>query len=259
MQKKSKTDISRRKFSKEIFSGIVSYALLDSLLATRALARSVSPIVDHWSIRLNEYCKDLKVDSITMAEWQQQVEALFQVINLDELSNFIDFKNLQMSMALPFSGVKTRKVEFPRLTGLPKKTNFIKKVTGMRKSTSINPHGHSNLASAHLVLKGELHVRNFDRVVSETDYMVVQPTLDETMAPGQASSISDEKDNVHWFIANTNSCFTFDVVMLNLGGRAYNIHYLDMLESKSMGDDLLRVPIIDYGTAVTKYGKIAPH
>ena len=91
------------------------------------------------------------------------------------------------------------------------------------------------------------------------NYMIVQPTLDSTMTPGQGSSVSDEKDNVHWFVANSNSCFTFDVIMLNLGGRAFNIHYLDMLESKPLESDLIRVPIIDYGTAVNKYGKIAPH
>ena len=99
-----------------------------------------------------------------MAEWQQQVQALFQVINLEELLTFIDFRTLQMAMPLPFSGTKSKKIGFPRLAGLPKKTVFVKKVTGMRQNTSINPHGHSNLASAHLVLKGDLHVRNFDRV-----------------------------------------------------------------------------------------------
>ena len=259
LHKKSEREKSRREFGKELFSGIISYALIDSLLATQALARQVSPLLNHWSIQLHEYCQDLRKEALTITEWQDQVEALFQKIHLKELMVFIEFEDLQRRMELPEAGVRSKKVDFPRLKGLPPKTLFGKKVYGMRKKSAINPHGHSNMASAHLILNGEMHVRNYDKIVTEEDYMVIKPTLDRNMNSGDCSSISDMRDNVHWFIAKTDECFTFDVTMLNLNGRGYGIHHLDMYQLSKFPDDLLKVPIIDLAEASTKYGKVAQH
>ncbi len=255
---KSETKKTRREFSKDLFSGIVSYALIDSLLTTRAIAREVSPIVDHWSVQLHEYCQDLDKEFITVLEWQEKVEALFQKIHMKELMVFIDFENLQRRMNLPVEGVRSKKVEFPRLKGLPPKSIFGKRLYGLRKKSAINPHGHSHMASAHLILSGEMHVRNYDKVVAEEEYMIIKPTLDRNMGAGEFSSISDMRDNVHWFIAKTDNCFTFDVSMLNVDGR-FGIHHLDMYQLRKFPDDLLKVPIIDLAEATAKYGKVAQH
>ena len=73
--------------------------------------------------------------------------------------------------------------------------------------------------------------------------------------PGESSSISDEKDNVHWFIANTATAFTFDVIMLDLNNESYDIHNLDIYESVDLNNGTQRVPIINVETALRKYGK----
>ena len=152
-------------------------------------------------------------------------------------------------------GVNTRPVKFPKLTGLPARTVFIKKIFGMKKDRAIIPHGHSNMVSAHLILSGDMHLRHYDKIRIENKNMIIRPTIDKVIKVGESSTISDEKDNVHWFVANSETAFTFDVIMLNLDEKEYDIHNLDIYEKEKLSDGTLRVPILSVNSALKKYGK----
>lgn len=251
--------MNRREFTKGILATVTSFALMDSLFAFDAFASPVKPIADHWALSLQEYCSDLKKQSISPIEWQERVESLFDRIELEELLKFIDFKNLQKGFQYPDLGVATRPVKFPRLSGLPERTAFVKKIFGMKKGRSIIPHGHSNMASAHLILKGDLHLRHYEKIREEENHLVVKPSIDRIISVGDHSSISDEQDNVHWFIAQSEAAFTFDVIMLDLDGEHYDIHNLDIKEKVDLSNGMLRVPILDVETALKKYGKEMHH
>ena len=125
----------------------------------------------------------------------------------------------------------------------------------MKKDRAIIPHGHSNMASAHLILKGEMRLRHYEKIRQEKQSLIIKPTIDRIAKPGDSSSISDEKDNVHWFIANTETAFTFDVIMLDLNEKPYDIHNLDIFEKQDLSDGNMQVPILDVETALKKYGK----
>jgi len=247
---------SRRNFNKSLLSGLISYALLDTALATQALGRSMQADVAHWSVRLNEYCQDLRTESLTVAEWQEHVETLFSRVRLRDLLVFLDFELFQKGFKFTDQGVRSEKISLPRIKGLPKKTAFKKQIYGMKKGCAIIPHGHSNMVSAHVVLQGEIHARHYDKLALEDAHMIIQPSSDNAMTAGTHSSISDGKDNVHWFVANTDACFMFDVILLNLHERSHSIHNLDIYELEKLPEDKLRVPIIDLGSAIRKYGRI---
>lgn len=251
--------MDRRAFNQKILTGVTSFALLDTLFSSQAFSRAIQPLTDHWAIKLNEYCADLRKDHITVLEWQSHIEQLFEKIELSELLNFIEFDRLIKGLQYPDLGVTTRPVTFPKLSGLPPRTAFVKKIFGMKKDRAIIPHGHSNMSSAHLVLKGDMHVRHYDKVRKEDNTLIIKPTIDTLISPGDNSSISDEKDNVHWFVAQTESAFTFDVIMLDLQGAQYDIHNLDMYEQEKLSDGSLQVPILDVQTALKKYGKESHH
>jgi hypothetical protein len=125
----------------------------------------------------------------------------------------------------------------------------------MKMDRAIIPHGHSNMASAHLILNGEMHLRHYEKIQQEEQNLIIKPSIDRIAKVGDSSSISDEKDNVHWFIANTETAFTFDVIMLDLNDRSYDIHNLDIYESEDLKNGTLKVPILDVQTALKKYGK----
>lgn len=251
--------IDRRTFTRQMMTSVVSYALLESLFASEGIGKAIRPITQHWAIELNTYCADLHKQSLSLTEWQDRVEGLFRQVELDEVLRFIEFDNLTRGFSFPDLGVHTKYVNFPRLEGLPEKTVFVKKIFGMQKGRAIIPHGHSNMCSAHLILKGDMHLRHYDKIRREGDHLFIRPTLDKTVRAGDCSSISDERDNVHWFIANSEQAFTFDVILLDIAGKKYDIHNLDMEAAEPVSGDQLRVPILDVETALKKYGKERHH
>ena len=247
--------MDRREFSKGILGAVTSFALMDTLFAFNGIDKKTKPILEHWAIQLNEFCSDLKTNTITTLQWQKQIEKLYNQIELKEILKFIDFDNLIKGFVYPDLGVSTKPVKFPKLEELPEKTVFVKKIFGMKKDRAIMPHGHSNMASAHLILNGEMHLRQYEKVEQDGRNLIIKPTIDKIVKLGESSSISDEKDNVHWFIANTETAFTFDVIMLDLNNKSYDIHNLDIYESEDLKNGTLKAPILDVETALKKYGK----
>ena len=247
--------MERRDFVKGMLTTITSFALMDSLLASNAIGKKIKPIIEHWAIQLDEFCADLRTDSISTLQWQEKIEALYNRIELEEILQFIDFEKLVRGFEYPDLGVATRTVRFPKLTGLPEQTAFVKKIFGMKKGRSIIPHAHSNMASAHLILKGEMHLRHYEKMSKEAQHLIIKPSVDKVARVGAHSSISEDKDNVHWFIANTETAFTFDVIMLDLNNKSYDIHNLDIYEAEDLRNGTLKVPILDVQTALKKYGK----
>ncbi len=247
--------MDRREFTKGLLATVSSFALMNSLFAFNAIGKNIKPITDHWAIKLNEFCSDLRTDSITTLQWQQKIEELYAKIELEEILKFIDFENLIKGFEYPDLGVSTTPVKFPKLEGLPERTVFVKKIFGMKKDRAIIPHGHSNMASAHLILNGEMHIRHYEKIHQQEQNLIIKPTIDQIAKVGESSSISDEKDNVHWFIANTETAFTFDVIMLDLNNKSYDIHNLDIYEAEDLKNGTFKVPILNVETALKKYGK----
>lgn len=258
---------SRRDFNKKILGSVLTLSLFEMLFAgcsgrteiaasdKNVLSPKVEPILRHWSVELNEICNDLKTKRISQSLWQEHIGKLFSHIELKELLKFINFEKLTEHFEYPDLGVDTKNITFPKLKDLPEDLVFIKKIFGMKKGRAIVPHGHSNMASAHLILQGECSLKHYEKVEEEKEYLIIKPTIDKKAYAGDFSSISDEKDNVHWFIANSETAFTFDVIMLNLNGKKYDIHNIDIAEGKIISGDLIRAKKIDVKTALKKYGK----
>lgn len=251
--------MNRRKVPKILAASLVSYTLLDTLIFKKAIPRAIIPITKHWLVQLNEYCMDLKKSAISPAEWQDLVELLFNRIALDELLELIDFENLIKQFNYPDLGVHTKMVNFPKLEGFPEDIVFIKKIFGMKKNRAIIPHGHSNMASLHLIVKGDLHLRQYEKIRQEKDALIIKPTVDKMVSLGATSSISDDKNNVHWFVAESDTAFTFDIIMLDLKGKVYDIHNLDIYEKQDLSDGTMKVPMLDVNKALKKYGKLTHH
>ena len=162
--------MNRRIFNKKILETVASFALIDTLFAYDAIGKPIKPITDHWALQLHEFCADLGVAAISPLQWQQKIEELYAKVELSELLEFINFHNLIKGFKYPDLGVATKSVSFPRLNELPERTAFVKKIFGMKKDRTIIPHGHSNMASAHMVLSGEMHLRHYEKVQQDNQH-----------------------------------------------------------------------------------------
>ena len=159
----------------------------------------------------------------------------------------------------PNLGVTTERVRFPALDGLPERLAFHSKVFGMRRDRAIIPHGHRNMVSCHYVLQGDLHLRHFDKVEEDATHMVIEPTVDMVARPGSYSSISDERNNVHWLRAQSETAHTFDVIVLDVGGEEWEVDNIDPYAAEHLGEGRLRAPKLDVAAALEKYGLDAHH
>ena len=72
------------------------------------------------------------------------------------------------------------------------------------------------MATAFLILKGNFRGRHYDRLEDEAEHMIIRPTIDRSFAAGEHSTVSDYKDNVHWFTATSEQAFIFNIHVMNV-------------------------------------------
>jgi hypothetical protein len=90
--------------------------------------------------------------------------------------------------------------------------------------------------------------------------MAIRPSFDRLISPGEIITMSDDRDNVHWLIAQRNRSMTFDVGVLDISRtRTYKIAadkhsmiYVDPT-AKPDSDGLIRAPVIGFEQAVKKF------
>lgn len=251
--------MNRREFTKGLLGTLASYSLLETLVSRDLLADSIKPVVGHWVGGLHEMSRDLKTGTIAPAVWQAKVKELFDRVELSEMLRFIDFDKLIAGFEHPDLGVNTKQVPFPKLDGIPEDLAFHRKIFGMKKDRAIIPHGHKNMVSCHYVLQGEFHLRHYEKIEETESHMVIEPTIDQIAKVGSHSSISDEKNNIHWLKANTETAFTFDVLVVDLKDAKWDVDNIDPYGAEKIGESRLRVRKLALEEALAKYGHDMHH
>lgn len=245
--------ISRREFQHQALGSLMTWSLLQTLFTGDAFAAEVQPITAKWLSELNTMSVDLKGEKFGPLEWQKQVEKLFGRVDLPELLKFIDFEKLTAKAKLNDRGETSLRPTFPEVDGLPTKLVFGHQVFALNQDRSVVPHGHDNMATAFLILKGEFHGRHYDRLEDTKTHMVIKPTVDETFGVGQCATISDLKDNVHWFTAKSDGAYIFNIHVMSVKpGRTGRV-YVDPAGEKLAGGKILAKKI-DHNEANRLYG-----
>lgn len=248
--------MNRREF---LIGSIASYSLLRTLFIRDAFAASVKPITDSWLKDLNGMSLDLQAGRITPLQWQGRIEALYDRVSLEDLLARIDFEKLTRGFEYPDLGVSTKWVSFPRLDGVPETLAFHSKIFGMKKDRAIIPHGHRNMVSCHYVLQGEFQVRHYDKIEEDGTHMIIEPTIDQLGRVGSHSSISEEKNNIHWLRATTDTAFTYDVLIVDLKGNKWEVDNIDPYGAEKIAGSRLRVRKLPLEEALEKYGHDSHH
>ena len=248
---------SRREFTKKSLNAILAVSLLDHLCAADLLAGDGKLTAAKWLREANELGAALKGSKVDPVAWQKQMENLMRNrIDLAEVFKLIDFDRITKTANLPDNGARSLRPRFPKVEGVTDRLVFGKQVFALKKGRSVVPHGHNNMATAFLVLKGHFHGRHYDRVKDGKTHLIIKPTIDDRFGPGTTSSISDEKDNIHWFKALDEPAFIFNVHVLGLntrkGVRTGRV-YMDP-NGENLDDGLIRAPLIDYKKAHKLYG-----
>jgi hypothetical protein len=250
------TDVTRRDFTRQSLGSLLTYSLLETVASQDAFAAEVKPTAVKWLADLNDLAQSVKGQTLRQVDWQKKVEELFAQVDLPDLLKFVDFDKLAAKNPPIDRGARSIRPKFPDVEGLPKNLVFGKQIFALKKGRSVVPHGHNNMATAFLILKGNLHGRHYDRLEDAAEHFVIRPTIDRSFKPGEYSTVSDYKDNIHWFEASTETAYIFNLHVLNIrpgsklpGGRIY----LNPNGEKLAGG-LIKAPRIGYKQAHDLFG-----
>lgn len=245
--------LSRREFQQHAFGSLVAWSLLETLFSRDAFTAEIKPIAAKWLAELHTMGVDLKGEKLAPLEWQKQVEKLFSRVEVTELMKFIDFDKLTAAAKLNERGETSLRPKLPQVEGLPTQLVYGHQVFALNKDRSVVPHGHDNMATAFLILKGEFHGRHYDRLEDDKTHMIIKPTIDRTFQVGDCATLSDLKDNVHWFKANTDGAYIFNIHVMSVKpGRTGRV-YIDPAGEK-LSEGRIRAKKIDHTEANRLYG-----
>jgi hypothetical protein len=251
---------------RELMAALLPAGLLHLLCRRDALAAPAREPAKRFLSAVDGASQDLAAHRIAPHEWQDRVEALARTVDLDDLLRAVDFDRLAPSLGQH----DTAGGESLRLPGM--RLSCATKIFCLRKGEAITPHGHRNMVSMHLVLGGELRVRHFERIRDERralppreglsspgGFIVLRPSIDRHARAGDATSISSERDNVHWFVAQSERAFTFDCILSDLEplGFSFGIDLVDPDRAERLSDGNLRAPVIGWDESLRRDGKVA--
>ncbi len=252
----SSSVVTRREMARQALQSLTAVALIEGLAAHRLFGADVSPIVDKWFGTLHEISKDVHDHKVKDVEFQKQLEALYARADLPALLKTLNFEKMAAGVNYPAKGAKSLPVDFSNVSGLPTNLVYGRQIFAMKKGRSIVPHGHDNMATGFLILSGDLRGRHYDRIEDHKDHYIIRPTIDRTFKPGEFSTISDHKDNVHWFTAESETAFVFNIHVNGTDpenpknpGRVY----IDPMGEKVSGG-LIKAPKVTYGKVNSLYG-----
>jgi hypothetical protein len=177
-------------------------------------------------------------------------------VDLPDWLTYLDFDALSAQAKLPARGELFQDLTPPAIAGAVPAAGFYLSLVGFHQGRSIPPHGHRDLVSSFLVLRGELLGRHDDRAPGEGKTYRIRPTLDRVFRPAEFSSVSDEKDNVHWFTAQTEAAFLVDfgVRPLTPGQHPSGRFFLDVANAEPDTGDWMRVKPLLPADAYAIYG-----
>ncbi|MCY2965990.1 MAG: hypothetical protein NT069_20555, partial [Planctomycetota bacterium] len=172
------SQLSRRAFAQRTLGSILSYSLLQTLVQHDLFADEAKPAVIKWLARVNQLGWDLKEQKLSQADWQKTIEELYAKADVDGFLALIDFDKLTKNLELVDNGARSLQFKFPKIDGIPENVAWGKQIFALKQGRSVVPHGHNNMATAFLILKGEFHGRHYDRLEDQTEHFILKPTID---------------------------------------------------------------------------------
>lgn len=248
---------TRRQFSRRMLETAAAASLLRLAFTSQAFASPVQPVTEAWAGRVSELARDYRLQALTATQWQDATEVLNRKIPLHELMSYIDFDRIAAGLQRQAQGEHNQTIWIP---GLDWKTHRIwTAIFILPAGQAVPPHGHNGFVGAHLVLQGKMRARTFDRVIDEPGRMRLKPKIDAAFASGDTISMSNDRDNVHWFAAADGPVFTFDINVVSTEKRTYanptERQGRIFLSPKAglHGDGLIEAPVVNEQTCRSRF------
>ncbi len=236
---------------RDILASLTTVWLSRAVSPARAAPPAIEGALRARLRKLDELSRALSRGEIAPLEWQRGAAEVCDGIDLAELCRVADFDRVVARLPLLPRGTSAESIHL--LDGQA----FTPKIFAMGKGRAIIPHGHVNMVSQHLVLQGEMRGRHYQRLRDEPGHLIVRPTIDRQFRAGDFSSISDQRDNVHWFVTASERAYTLDAIVADLDrARPYRFHidFVDPDGASPGSGGTLRMPRLGLDECLQRYG-----
>ncbi len=196
-------DYDRRTFIKTSLPGFLGLAL--SLPAISAFANKANAFEgrqftkgkmnwDAYLTKVNEVVQQQHLDNWTEEHYLKQVIQLARQLNLQD-------PVLQEGFKTGLKGAKNGRVDF---TDLEKNKTFAVCLLDFQEGERINPHDHPGMTGVIQCASGSIQVDNYDFFQKRQgrDTVLLKHTANESMKPGNVSSLTSKARNIHQLVAN---------------------------------------------------------
>jgi hypothetical protein len=247
--------VTRRQFGQQTLGALLTYSLLETLIARNAFGEELKLLATKWLKDVNELSQDIKGKQLSQLDWQKKVDELLGQVDLADTLKFLDFDKLTANLKFKDQGELSLRAKLPAVEGLPTSLVFGHQVFALAKDRSVVPHGHNNMATAFLILKGTFRGRHYDRLEDDGQYMIIRPSIDRSFATGEHSTVSDFKDNIHWFTATSEQAFIFNIHVNGIDPQRKDTGrvYLDP-NGEKLADGRIRAKRVTSGEVYKLYG-----
>ena len=177
---------SRREFHAKLIGSAITFGLVEMLWSRDLFADPVKPTIDKWFVELAEMTKDLKGRSSPTSSSRPRWKTSTSAVDLKALCSLVKLDEVEKKTKLPDNGAANVGFDLSKVEGLPANVGFGKQIFGCKKGRSIVPHGHANMCTGFIVLKGKWHGKHYDRVETHKDHYVIKPTIDRDVRAGRA-------------------------------------------------------------------------
>jgi hypothetical protein len=245
----------RRDFNAKLIGSALTFGLIETLFSRDLFADDVKSDVGRWFRDLNDLGKDLKGQKLKDTEFQAKMEELYRKVDLSALLQFVELDKIAEKIKIPDNGAFSAGFSLNQVKDLGSVT-FGKQIFCLKKGRAVVPHGHENMCTGFIVLRGTFRGRHYDRVETKNDHYIIKPTIDQEFKAAGLSTISDHKDNIHWFTCTSDTGFIFnahftgyDPTIKEPTGRLY----LDP-EGQKLNGGLIKAKKMTSGECHKKYG-----
>ena len=145
----------RRQFTSSALGSLVAYGLIETLWSRDLFAEPVKPTIEAWLKDLVEMTKELKGKKLTDLQFQTKMEDLYRKVDLAALIGLVKLDDIEKKVKLPENGASNSAIDLAKVEGLPANVGFGRQIFGCKKGRSIVPHGHSNMCTGFIILKGQ--------------------------------------------------------------------------------------------------------
>ncbi len=248
--------ISRRTFAARALGSLAALGLMQSRSSGELPARTTAPINTSWINRLNKLADDVKQQRLRQVDWQQQVESLLSTLEPTNVLRSIGIEQFSKAGDSDAGATRRLPIALPSFHGLPQSPAFRMQLITLANGRAIVPHGHDNLTSALLVLEGRVRCRHFDRLEDVGNDIIIRPTIDALFQPGDCSTASEYKDNIHWIRADKGPATLLSIQVTDVNpsdvGRTRRV-YINP-RGERFADGLIQAARIDEREAHRRFG-----